>query len=247
MLVGGVSSYMRYLTGQFYESEAFYQRYCYPNITFEKFVYEEMHAEEVSIDFEEARKILEKEYESLVKNFFNNNVFYYAELSKYLLDGKGKVIPLDDFNFFKLRMYATKFLIKSDEADNAIKEEIMKIKYGNYPTALKELVRCAFHDYEVEFSEDGDGIIAKYYLGEKDPCYIYKFESVRYKTEFILGQRFSSIIYEEVFEQDGKITYNILTPSPFDNCDPYSDISIEFMNISLIKDCKDTIIWKTCF
>lgn len=139
-------------------------------------------------------------------------------------------------------MYATKFLIKSDEANNAIKEEIMKIKYGNYPTALKELVRCAFHDYEVEFSEDGDGIIAKYYLGEKDPCYIYKFETVQYRTEFILGQRFSSIIYEEVFEQDGKITYNILTPSPFDNCDPYSDISIEFMNISLIKDCKDTII-----
>lgn len=81
--VGGVSSYMRYLTRQFYESEAFYQRYYYPNITFEEFLFEEMYAEEVPIDFEEARKILEKEYKSLVKNFFNDNVFYYQELSKY--------------------------------------------------------------------------------------------------------------------------------------------------------------------
>ncbi|SHM88034.1 hypothetical protein SAMN02746066_03722 [Anaerosporobacter mobilis DSM 15930] len=235
---------MRYLTGQFNESEVFYQRYYYPNITFKEFVYEEMFAEEPPIEFEEARGILEAEYESLVKNYFNDKIYYYTELSKHIFNEKGEIIPLNDYNFFKLRMYATKVLIKSDEADNAIKEEINKIKDGNYPAALKELVRCTFHDYEVEFCEDGDGIIASYYLGEEEPCYIYRFEKVQYRPDFIIDQRFCSIIYEEVFEENGKITYNILTPSPFEDCYPYSDISIEFMDINLIKACNDTFSMK---
>lgn len=231
---------MKYLSAELYESEVFYQDYYYPNISFEEFVYEEIHENDDSIGFEQARKILEERYETHVENFFNPNVFYYDQLSKYLLDKKGDIIPLNDYNFFKLRMFATKCLIKSDETDNALKEEKIKIENGKYPIALKELVRCAFHDYEVEFEEDGEGIITKYYLGEEEPCYVYRFEKVLYKSEFIIGKRFSSIIYEEVFEENGKITYNILTPNPFDTCDWYSDISIEFMDIRLIKDCNNT-------
>jgi hypothetical protein len=231
---------MKYLSAKFYESELFYQNYYYANITFEEYIKCEMEENDDVFNLEQARSILEKKYELNVQKYFHPNLFFYDELRKYLIDEKGEIIPLDSYNFFKLRMYATKFLIKSDEADNALKEEKIKIENGKYPIALKELVRCAFHDYEVEFEEDRKGIIAKYYLGEEEPYYIYRFEKVLCKSEFTIGKRFASIIYEEVFEDNGKITYNVLTPNSFDTCDRYSDISIEFRNIRLIKDCNDT-------
>ncbi|WP_167956836.1 hypothetical protein [Anaerosporobacter faecicola] len=228
---------MKFLTAQFYESELFYQNYYLPNITFEEYMKQEM-AENDSVHcFDEARAVLEKTYESNIKRYFQPSIFYYNELKKYLYDEKSKIIPLNEYIFFKIRMYAIKFLAKSDEADEAYEEEKNKSIKEKYPVAVVELARCAFHDYRVVFEEKENTILANYYLGDENPCYVFSFQDA-INTNNVLFQKEYRIIYEEVFLEHEKISYNILARTNEEDAE-YVEMALISRNVSIFYSCND--------
>ncbi|WP_310602856.1 hypothetical protein [Anaerosporobacter sp.] len=206
----------------------------FADISLQHYILKEIIFEKISTDFDEAKAIIERDYKDNVTNNFCDKVYFFSELSKYLFDEEGNIVSLDEYTFFKLRLYATKCLDLMNEGENAIREERRKIERGEYSLGVKELVKSRFHDYEVIFYEDKKGIIGEYYYGEKIPDYILRFEGVVKHKNLIMNQRLTSVVYEELFEEERKFTYNILFGQRRIDSEDMLDISIEFKDVSII-------------
>ena len=130
---------MKYYTQEIHKSVQFYSYYFVSSISLDMFILKKLYTYGEDFQFESAKQAIEECYEANVYNNFNEKILFFSELRKYLIDESSTMIPLSDYNFFKLRMYAIKCLDRLNEAENAIKEKRLKIKNGEYPIGLKEL------------------------------------------------------------------------------------------------------------
>ena len=226
---------MVFYTEEYDESYQFHVNYFLPNINLEHYILMEIVYHQTATDYNEAKILVEEMYEYNIANFFNKNVYFYSDLCKYIFDDKGRIIPLNEYIFLKLRLYATKFLNLLNEAENAIYEEMKKIESGNYSIGVKELAKLLFHDYDVEFIKTGEGLIAKYYYGSKIPYCIFRFDKIKQQKNIITNHRLTNIIYEEIFEEEGKFTYNILFGHRRAHSEEAMKLSLEFRDVKIIK------------
>lgn len=227
---------MKYYTQELHKSVQFYSYYFVSDIYLDMFILKKMYPYGEEFDLESAKQTIEECYESNVCNNFNEKILYFSELRKYLIDESSAMIPLSDYNFFKLRMYAIKCLDRLNEAENAIKEERLKIRNGEYPIGLKELARQSFRNYDVMFIKDVDGLIVQYYKDKKMPDYALKFVELENYADVVVDKRLSCIIYEEVFEEKGLFIYNVLFDNKFNNDGSIMELSLKFKDIKIIKD-----------
>lgn len=232
---------MKYYTEKYYNSYQFYSSYFLPDISLEHYIIREIIYNKMEADFDEAKAILVECYEEMVEHNLNKNVYFFSELSKYLLDEKGNIVPLNEYNFLKLRLYATKFLDIVNEAENAICEEMKKIEYGEYSLGIKELAKLRFHDYDVVFLQDEEGVIAEFYYEDKIPYYVFRFNNIEEQRNLIIGRRITTIIFEELFEENGRFNYNILFGQSRADSNAMLDISLVFEEVEIIKNYFDEI------
>lgn len=229
---------MKYYTEVLYKSVQFYSYYFVSQVSFDMFIIKKLYTNGAEFEFESAKQTVENNYKENVLNNFNEKILFFYDLKKYLIDERRTVIPLNDYNFFKLRMYAIKCLNQLNDAENVIKEERLKIKNGEYPIGVKELAQNSFQNYNAIFIKDDEGLIVQYYNGDEASSHILRFLGVENYTHIVLDKQLGCIIGEEIYEENNMIIYNVL----FDN--KLSDgriieCSVGFKDVKIIND--DTI------
>lgn len=112
---------MKFYTKKFLQSKRFYDRFYLPDISLEHYVIWENRLEKMGTH-EEAIEIVNNNYITHCKYFFNENIHFYNQLSQYLKDTNGEFRRLDEYTFFKLRYYGTNFLDIVNENRNFLKK-----------------------------------------------------------------------------------------------------------------------------
>lgn len=225
---------MRYYTQELYKSVKFYSYYFVSYINLDMFIIMKLYKYGQPFEIENAKQIVEKYYEDNIKNNFNDKIFYYSELRQYLFDENSNIIPLNNYNFFKLRLYAIRCLDCLNEAENAINEKKIKIEKGEYSRGLKELAKHSFRDYEVVFKEEDDGLIVQYFNGKDTPEYTFKFKGIEQTTNVVGGERLSCIVCEEVLEEKGLFIYNVLVDDKISDDGGIIEFSLKFKDVKLM-------------
>jgi hypothetical protein len=225
---------MRYYTQEIYKSIKFYSYYFVPYINLDMFIIMKLYKCGQPFEIENAKQTVEKHYEENIRNSFNEKILYYSELRQYLIDENSNIIPLNNYNFSKLRLYAIRCLDCLNEAENAIIEKKINIEKGKYSRGLKELVKCSFQDYDVVFKKENDGLIVRYYNDEEKTEYIYKFTGIEQTTNVVEGERFSCIVCEEVLEEKGLFIYNMLVDNKISDGGGIIEFSLKFNDAELM-------------
>lgn len=224
---------MNYYTKQFLKSEQFYDRFYLPNISLEHYVIWENRLKKLGTHAE-ATRIVNNEYILHCKRFFKENIYFYNELSEYILDINGNFKQLDDYVFFKLRYYGTKFLDMLNENRNFFEEELKKFASCNYGEGLLRLSKANLHDAEAIFTYKSKILQIHYRPGAFEK--IFEFRGVEEWEERNFLKMRPTLIIDEVYEKSGGyFAYNTLWNHQSIDGENYSELSIKFTDVTQIK------------
>ncbi|MFD1406491.1 hypothetical protein [Robinsoniella peoriensis] len=224
---------MKYYTNQFLQSASFYDIFYLPAISLEEYIVRENFNRKIGTH-EEAIEIVNNDYITHCKYFFKKNIVFYDVLSKYILNINGEFKRLDEYNFFKLRYYGTKFLGVLNEYRNFFEEERKKFKENGYPAAIITLSRFKFHDANAIFEYTGHILQVTYNPG----CFeeIFRFYGVKSWKKYEFMMKAPILIAEELFEEKrGTFVYNTLWYHEDINGKNHSELSIKFTNLVQVK------------
>lgn len=224
---------MKFYTHQFLESVSFYDVFYFPAISLEEYIIRENFYGKMGTH-EEAIEIVNNDYILQCKRFFKKNILFYEDLSGYILDSNGDIKRLDEYSFFKLRYYATKFLAVLNEYRNFFEEERRKFKENSYPDAIITLSRFKFHDAFAIFEYENHILQITFNPGCNEE--IFKFYGVSNWEEYDFMLKAPVLIAEELFEEtQGIFVYNTLWYHENIDGKNYSDLSIHFSDLVQIK------------
>lgn len=165
---------MKFYNKEFLKSELFYTEFYLPFISLMEYIIKENYDRELG-DHVIATDIINQEFIIHCENYFKDDILFYNELSKYILNEDGTFKNLNEYIFFKLCYYGTKFLDIANENRNFFEEERVKFIKNNYNKAIIMLSQLCFHDAKAVFDYK-DGILHIIY---RRGCYEKIFEFYR--------------------------------------------------------------------
>lgn len=224
---------MKFYNEKFLKSELFYTKFYLPSISLTEYIVRENYFRELG-DFEAATKMIKQEYLLHCENYFKDTIFFYDELSKYILNRDGTFKFLDDYIFFKLRYYGTKFLDISNESINFFEEERKKFKENKYNKAILELFQFRYHDADATFEYKNKILRITYQFGNIEE--ILEFYGVKNwaKKEFM--EKEPTLMIEELYEEvEGIFVYNTIWNHLDILGKNYSELSIKFSKLIRVK------------
>lgn len=223
---------MKYYNKLFLKSESFYSSFYPPPICLTEYLKER----------EETIEIANQNYFLHYQNHFNENflfydepsILFYDELSHYILNKDGTLKPLDDYIFFKLRYYGTKFLDIANEAMNFFIEARKKFKENNYDEAIIALSQSLFHDFSGAFEYKDNMLRITYTAGDYEK--IFEFYGVKNWNEQKFMKKCPTLIEEELYEESkGIFIYNTLWNHGTVKGKNYWELSITFTKVIQVK------------
>lgn len=224
---------MKYYNKLFLQSFAFYKMFYLPDVCLEHYIIGKNYFEKLGTH-EEAIKIVNADYLSHCNRFFKKDIIFYEKLSHYLLNADGTVKPLDDYIFFKLRYYGTKFLNIANEAANFFEEERKKWKENMYDKTLILLSTSKFHKKEAAFYYQNNILQITY--GNKDTEEIFEFHNVgNWEKQTFMKQNPTLVIQELYEEPKGIFVYNTVWEHEEIGGKNQSELSITFDKVIQLK------------
>lgn len=224
---------MKFYNKEFLKSELFYTEFYLPFISLMEYIIKENYDRELG-DPVVATDIINQEFITHCENYFKDDILFYNELSKYILNEDGTFKNLNEYIFFKLRYYGTKFLDIANENRNFFEEERVKFIKNNYNKAIIMLSQLCFHDAKAVFDYK-DGILHIIY---RRGCYekIFEFYGIEDWEQKEFMEMNPILIIEELYEEvEGTFIYNTLWCHKYLDGNNYSELSIKFTNLVQIK------------
>lgn len=224
---------MKFYSEIFLKSELFYTKFYLPSISLTEYIVREAYFRELN-DFEAATKIVNQEYFLHCENYFINSILFYDELSKYILNKDGSFQLLNQYIFFKLCYYGTKFLDISNESINFFEEERKKFKENKYDKAILELSQFRYHDADAAFQYKNNILQITYRFGNiEETLEFYGVENWVTK-EFMTKE--PTLKIEELYEEiQGTFVYNTMWNHLDVLGENYSELSIKFSKLIRVK------------
>lgn len=224
---------MKYYNKIFLKSELFYMEFYVPFIGLEEYIIKENLDRKLG-EHETAIEIINQEYILHCKNYFKEDILFYQGLSKYILDGNGDFKQLDEYIFFKLRYYATKFLDIANENRNFFIEERKKFQEKHYNKAIITLSQFRFHDAFAVLEYKDRVLRIIYNPGDYEN--IFEFYGIEDWEEKEFMKKNPILIVEELYEESQDMfVYNTLWYYTDIEGGNYSEFSIKFTNLRQIK------------
>lgn len=225
---------MEYFTKQLFESLQFYDEYPRYESLREYVCSELLSNDKIPRDFNIGLEYLSERHKNNVDEKFNDGVLFAKELKNIIFDDQHNILPLDEYIYFKIRLYSTKYLLQSYEAEDQDYENRKIIESGNYSNEIKELSKSYQHDDNVKlFIKEPYTVILNEYITNK---YTYLFHTT---SEFIFESsdciEFILIDKETIPNDDGTFYYNIMGFKSINDIEiGLDEISIQFTHVEKI-------------
>lgn len=224
---------MKYYTQKFLKSKLFYEMFFLPNVSLEHYIIKENFLKKLGTH-ENAIEQINNEFIIHCKDYFNENILFYDELSKYLFDSNGELMLLDEYLFFKLRFYGIKFLNILNENRNFFEEERKRFKDSSYPEAIITLSESKFHDADVVFDYKDNKLFIRFNPEENEQ--IFEFHGVENWQEKEFMKKEPVLLVDELLEETpGNFIYNTLWYHADIGGQNNSELSIKFNNLIQVK------------